>query len=198
MLHDTGNYLHYNAGAFDSAHNPGFLDKARSRGIRWHCSKDSHTNGQQIVSAGAPPADRPTNGPDPRRLTARRSRSADYTRHRPAGVLIRVRIICRVQRWYGSSKSQVVLKRDDICRFIADGELISKICFFYQNRSMAFFKNCVFVSDTSYISLPAWWGPLLNHNLIFFYSYCIVNKERSISIAKKQCKIAYMPVIVNI
>ena len=45
----------------------------------------------------------------------------------------------------------VVLKGHDVCRSIADVELIPKMRF-YQNRTMGFFKRCIFVSDTKSFS----------------------------------------------
>ena len=88
---------------------------------------------------------------------------------------------------YGSSESQVVLQRNDICRFIADGELISKICF-YQNLSMAFFQKLRFCIRHIIYFVTGLVGPSVKSQPDFFDSYCIVNKERTISIAKISAK----------
>ena len=61
---------------------------------------------------------------------------------------------------HGSSEGHEMLKRNDKYHSITGDVPIPK-CNFYQNRSMAFFKNCTFVFDTISFSLAAWLSPLL-------------------------------------
>ena len=66
---------------------------------------------------------------------------------------------------HGSSEGHFMLKRHDICRSIADVELIPKMCF-KKNRSMTFFKKGVFELDTISFSLAVWPDHVLNSRYI--------------------------------
>ena len=79
-----------------------------------------------------------------------------------------------------------MLKRHGICRSKADVELIPKICLFYQNRSMAFFK-LHFASDTIFFSLASGF-PRIKWQLYFVRTYWIFTKKRAIHIAKINAK----------
>ena len=68
---------------------------------------------------------------------------------------------------HGSSEGHEMLKRKDKYHSIADDVPIPKKCNCYQNRSMAFFKNCTFVFDTISFSLAAWLSPLLTRRPAF-------------------------------
>ena len=61
--------------------------------------------------------------------------------------------LARLRAPHGSSEGHAMLKRNDKYHSKADDVPIPKMYFFYQNRSMAFFKNCTFVSDTIFFSL---------------------------------------------
>ena len=67
---------------------------------------------------------------------------------------------------HGSSEGHEMLKRSDKYHSIADDVPIPKMNF-YQNRSMAFLKNCTFVFDTISFSLAVWLSPLLTRRPAF-------------------------------
>ena len=67
---------------------------------------------------------------------------------------------------HGSSEGHEMLKRNDKYHSIADDVLIPKM-HLYQNRSMAFFKNCTFVSDTIFFSLAIWLSHLFSRRQAF-------------------------------
>ena len=68
---------------------------------------------------------------------------------------------------HGSWEDHEMLKRNDKYHSIADDMPNPKMQF-YQNRSMAFFKNCTFVSDTIFFSLTIWLSHLFTRRQFFF------------------------------
>ena len=79
---------------------------------------------------------------------------------------------------HGSSEGHEMLQRNDkyysiagdsknVFPKISDGECRFQRCNFYQNRSMAFFKTCTFVSDTIFCLLAIWLSHLFTRRQAF-------------------------------
>ena len=74
-----------------------------------------------------------------------------------------------------------MLKRNDKYHSIADDVPIPKMYFFNQNRSMVFFKNCTFVSDTIFVFVSDLAKSSFHSQAGFFKSHWIVDTEGTIS-----------------